>query len=58
MMHVPVLLLSRWIYDGELHDAHSEFFVAENPDASVAQQWEQKYGTIALSFVYTMLLCC
>lgn len=41
----PVLsFLSRWIYDGELEDAHHEFFVASDPTVKADRLWHDKYS--------------
>ncbi|KAG8521147.1 Gamma-tubulin complex component 3 [Galemys pyrenaicus] len=41
----PVLsFLYRWIYDGELEDAHHEFFVASDPTVKADRLWHDKYS--------------
>lgn len=36
-------MLHGWVYEGALHDAHNEFFVAQREDVPVDHIWQQKY---------------
>uniref|UniRef100_T1JNK7 Uncharacterized protein n=1 Tax=Strigamia maritima TaxID=126957 RepID=T1JNK7_STRMM len=41
---VPIYtMLDRWIFDGELEDQYSEFFVAADPTVSDDKLWHDKY---------------
>ncbi|KAF9969800.1 Gamma-tubulin complex component 3 [Actinomortierella ambigua] len=37
------VMLQRWIYEGELEDPRTEFFIACNPDVEEEDLWQQKY---------------
>ncbi|KAG9070576.1 Gamma-tubulin complex component 3 [Linnemannia hyalina] len=37
------VMLQRWIYEGELDDPRTEFFIAVNPDVEEEDMWQSKY---------------
>lgn len=37
------VMLQRWIYEGELEDPRTEFFIAANPDVEEEDMWQSKY---------------
>ncbi|KAG0233932.1 Gamma-tubulin complex component 3 [Actinomortierella wolfii] len=37
------VMLQRWIYEGELEDPRTEFFIACNPDVEEQDLWQKKY---------------
>ncbi|KAG0254944.1 Gamma-tubulin complex component 3 [Actinomortierella ambigua] len=37
------VMLQRWIYEGELEDPRTEFFIACNPDVEEEDLWQKKY---------------
>lgn len=37
------VMLQRWIYEGELEDPRTEFFIAVNPDVEEEDMWQSKY---------------
>ncbi|KAF9932969.1 Gamma-tubulin complex component 3 [Mortierella alpina] len=37
------VMLQRWIYEGELEDPRTEFFIAHNPEVEEEDMWQNKY---------------
>ncbi|KAG0307065.1 Gamma-tubulin complex component 3 [Linnemannia gamsii] len=37
------VMLQRWIYEGELEDPRTEFFIALNPEVEEVDMWQSKY---------------
>ncbi|KAG0213595.1 Gamma-tubulin complex component 3 [Mortierella sp. GBA30] len=37
------VMLQRWIYEGELEDPRTEFFIAHNPEVEEEDMWQRKY---------------
>ncbi|KAG0282394.1 Gamma-tubulin complex component 3 [Linnemannia gamsii] len=37
------VMLQRWIYEGELEDPRTEFFIAFNPEVEEVDMWQSKY---------------
>lgn len=37
------VMLQRWIYEGELDDPRTEFFIAFNPEVEEVDMWQRKY---------------